>query len=136
LFLEVDTHKHRHQVHANSKGTLWSNTSRGLSRLGFFVSVVPKEYRSEEARKQKLKHAEEGFSSAHPALVSFVFCVFCLIRSHAMLTQSKCAVDAQDDGAAGHMSNPKWKEGQPRPRLHTAPLPRRGELPLWIEDLL
>lgn len=66
----MDTHQQqRHQVHANSKGTLCSKTSRGLSRLGFFVSVVPKEYRSERARKQKLKHAEEGFTSAHPALV-------------------------------------------------------------------
>ncbi len=101
------------------------------------MSVVPKEYRSEKARKQKLKHAEEGFSSAHPALVSFVFCVFCLIRSRAMAnTKQMCRWMLKKDGAAGHMSNPKWKEGQPRPRLHTAPLPRRGELPLWIEDLL
>ena len=38
-------------------------------RLGFFVGVVPKKYRSQKALAAKRKHAEEGLTSAHPAWV-------------------------------------------------------------------
>ena len=81
-------------IHGNAKGEppvdplRSANAEPGvsdISRLGVFVSVCPKAYRSQKELNKKLEHAELGFCSTHSPNV------------------------LKRDGKESHMSNPKDK---------------------------